>query len=180
MDSIVEHDCLVEEIIGGHQHHMGEQVLPYKNHVYRVLNFCLMFHGPSPEGREKLAIAAACHDLGMWPGDEIDYLAPSIKLAQEFLARTGRDDWQQEISLMIEYHHRFRACPSDFPPLVEVMRKGDWVDATMGMRRFGLPKAEVKRVQDAIANFGFHNNLIRIARKEFWSRPLNPLPMMKW
>jgi hypothetical protein len=64
--------------------------------------------------------------------------------------------------------------------LVEVFRKGDWVDATKGLRRFGLPKSLVVEVQSAFPNLGFHNNLVRIAMKEFWKRPLNPLPMMKW
>ncbi|MEY4482821.1 MAG: hypothetical protein RL693_273 [Verrucomicrobiota bacterium] len=179
---VITHIDLVEEIIGAHQELMGEQFLPYKNHVYRVLNFCFMFHEPGKNEADddKLAIAAAFHDLGMWPGDEIDYLDPSIKLAQEYLRKTNRADWMEEISLMIEYHHRFRSCPGHFPPLVEVMRKGDWVDATKGLRSFGLPRAQIRKVQDAIENLGFHDNLIRIARKEFWNRPFNPFPMMKW
>ena len=180
MNPVIKHIDLVEEIIGNHESVMGDQMQPYKNHVYRVLNFCLMFHDPSPEESDKLAIAAAFHDLGMWPGDEIDYLAPSNKLAEEYLQRTGRDEWIEEISMMISYHHRFRKCPDSFPPLVEVLRKGDWVDASMGVRRFGLPKSEVGRVQNEIENLGFHKNLVRIAKKEFPHRPFNPLPMMKW
>jgi hypothetical protein len=50
----------------------------------------------------------------------------------------------------------------------------------MGIRRFGLPRSVVKEVQDAFPNLGFHGNLMRITIKEFWNRPLNPLPMMKW
>ena len=180
MSPIVKNIELVEEIIGGHQKHMGDQFLPYKNHVYCVLNFCFMFSEPSSEEADKLAIAAAFHDLGMWPGDQIDYLDPSIELARDYLRRTKRDGWIEEISLMIEFHHRFRKCPKEFPLLVEILRKGDWVDATKGLRRFGLPKAEVRRVQDEIENLGFHSNLIRIAKNEFWKRPFNPLPMMKW
>lgn len=180
MNSIITEITLVEEIIGNHRHHMGDQYLPYKNHVYRVLNFCFMFHQPTDEESDKLAIASAFHDLGLWPGDQIDYIDPSIRLAQEYLYSTNRGDWIDEISAMIEYHHRFRKCPKDFPYLVEIMRKGDWVDATKGFRRFGLSKDEVRRVQQAIDNLGFHDNLIRIAVKEFWKRPFNPLPMMKW
>jgi hypothetical protein len=180
MNSIVTEIELVEEIIGSHKEHMGDQFLPYKNHVYRVLNFCFMFHHPSSEEAEKLAIAAAFHDLGMWPGDQIDYLDPSIELARKYLLRTKRDDWVEEVSLMIEFHHRFRRCPKEFPQLVEVMRRGDWVDATKGFRRFGLKKTEIRRVQDTIENLGFHDNLMRITKKEFWRRPFNPLPMMKW
>ncbi len=179
MDLITAIDS-VEKIIGDHRKFMGDQFMPYKNHVYRVINFCFMFHDPTRDDAEKVAIATAFHDLGMWPGDKIDYLDPSIRLAQEYLRSTGHADWIEEISLMIEYHHRFRRCPGHFPTLVEVMRKGDWVDATMGIRRFGLPRGQVKRVQNEIENLGFHDNLVRIAMKEFWKRPFNPLPMMKW
>jgi hypothetical protein len=82
--------------------------------------------------------------------------------------------------MMIDLHHRFRCAPPSPWPLVEVLRKGDWVDASMGIRRFGLPRGVVKEVQDAFPNLGFHGNLMRITFKEFWNRPLNPLPMMKW
>lgn len=180
MQPIIDHFELVEDIIGNHEKQMGDQMMAYKNHVYRVLNFCLMFHQPTPDEVDKLAIGAAFHDLGMWPGDQIDYLDPSIELAQQYLQRTGREAWSKDVSMMIEYHHRFRKCPAAFPPLVEVLRKGDWVDASMGWRRFGLARQEVKRVQDAFENLGFHRNLVRIAKKEFWSRPFKPLPMMKW
>jgi hypothetical protein len=180
MNSIVTEIELVEEIIGSHKEHMGDQFLPSKNHVYRVLNFCFMFHEPSSEEVEKLAIAAAFHDLGIWPGDQFDYLAPSIELGRKYLLRTKRDEWVKEVSLMIEFHHRFRRCPKEFPQLVEVLRRGDWVDATKGFRRFGLKKTEIRRVQDTIENLGFHDNLVRITKKEFWKRPFNPLPMMKW
>lgn len=180
MKPVIQNLDLVEEIIGNHERHMGDQFMPYKNHVYRVLNFCFMLHESTDEEADKLAIAAAFHDLGMWPGDEIDYLDPSIRLAQDFLRGSGREEWVEEISMMIEFHHRFRRCPESFPPLVEVMRKGDWVDASMGLRRFGLPKEAIKRVQGEIENLGFHRNLVRIAAKEFRHRPFDPLPMMKW
>lgn len=170
----------VEEIIGGHRPHMGDQFLPYRNHVYRVLNYCFLFHEPSDGERDKLAIAAAFHDLGMWPGDQIDYLDPSIELARAYLEQAGLDAWREEIVLMIDYHHRFRTCPADFPPLVEVLRKGDWVDASLGLRRFGLSRGQVREVKDAIPNLGFHRNLCRIALHEFKNRPFNPLPMMRW
>jgi len=50
------------------------------------------------------------------------------------------------IGLMIDLHHRFRTCKNADYPLVEVFRKGDWVDASMGWRRFGLSRKLVKEV----------------------------------
>lgn len=64
--------------------------------------------------------------------------------------------------------------------MVEVFRRGDWVDATMGLRRFGLPRSVVKDVQAAFPNLGFHRGLVRIALRELPRRPFHPLPMMRW
>lgn len=58
---------LIEAIIDGHAEHMGDQHLPYNNHVYRAFNFALMFCEPSEDDIEKLEIGSAFHDLGMWP-----------------------------------------------------------------------------------------------------------------
>jgi len=171
---------LLETILNERAEVIGSQFQPYKNHVYRVLNFCFAFHECRGDDEEKLIIAACFHDLGMWPGDVVDYLAPSISLAQEYLAQSGKTEWSAEISEMIELHHKFRAVRDARHPLVEVFRKGDWVDASLGMRRFGLPRADVREVQSAFANLGFHNNLMRLAWGEFKRHPFNPLPMMKW
>jgi hypothetical protein len=116
----------------------------------------------------------------MWPGDVVDYLEPSIALAQEYLQRSGQAGWTDEISEMINLHHKFRSAADSRFPLVEVFRKGDWVDATQGVRRFTLSRAAVKSVQVAFPNLGFHNNLVRLAWGQFLRHPLNPLPMMKW
>jgi len=171
---------LLEEILAPQEGIVGDSFQAYKNHVYRVVHFCVAFHTCEGDDESKLIIAACFHDLGMWPGDEIDYLAPSIKLAQSYCQASGREAWIPEISMMIDLHHRFRIAPASASPLVEVFRKGDWTDATMGWRRFGLSKSLVKQVQTAFPNLGFHQNLVRIAGKEFWKRPWNPLPMMKW
>jgi HD domain len=177
---IHEHLPLLESILGERAQVIGSQFEPYKNHVYRVLNFCFAFHEGQGDDQEKLIIAACFHDLGMWPGDIVDYLAPSIALAQDYLLRRGKREWSAEISEMIDLHHRFRRVRNSQFPLVEVFRKGDWVDATQGLRRFGLPRADVKAVQSVFANLGFHKNLMRLAWAEFKRHPLNPLPMMKW
>jgi hypothetical protein len=174
------HIPLIEEILSPRAAVIGDQHEAYKNHVYRVLHFCFAFHQCEGDDEAKLVTAACFHDLGMWPGDVIDYLEPSIRLAQEYLKERGLASWIPEITQMIDLHHRFRKAPASAHPLVEVFRKGDWVDATKGLRRFGLTCGQVKEVQAAFPNLGFHNNLIRITCKEFWNRPLNPLPMMKW
>jgi HD superfamily phosphohydrolase YqeK len=95
---IHEHLPLLESILGQHAEAIGSQFEPYKNHVYRVLNFCFAFHPCEGDDQEKLIIAACFHDLGMWPGDIVDYIAPSIALAQGYLSQRGKSHWSAEIS----------------------------------------------------------------------------------
>ncbi len=171
---------LLDAILDEHRDSLGPQYEPYRNHLYRVLNYCFAFHPCVGDDEQKLVIAACFHDLGIWPNDEFDYLAPSIAMANEYLLRINKTEWSDELTLMIDLHHRFRAYQNPDYPLVEVFRKGDWVDASLGWRRFGLPKNLVREVAAAFPNRGFHKNLTRLAIKQFLKSPWNPLPMMKW
>jgi len=175
-DSLPLLDAILEE----HRDALGAQYAPYRNHVYRVLNYCFALHDCVGDDRQKLVIAACFHDLGIWPNDNFDYLAPSVTLAQQYLSSTGQTDWSTEIELMIDLHHRWRTYKKTDYPLVEVFRKGDWVDASLGLRRFGLPRKLVKEVAGIFPNLGFHKNLTRLAVRQFFKTPLNPFPMMKW
>ncbi len=171
---------LVEEILEQHRDSMGGQYQAYRNHVYRVLNYCFSFHDCQGDDRQKLVIAACFHDLAIWPNDDFDYLAPSVALANHYLSGTHNEQWSPEITQMIDLHHKFRSVRNPASPLVEVFRKGDWVDASLGWRRFGLPHSVVRIVSRAFPNLGFHRNLMRLAAKRLLTNPLDPLPMMKW
>ena len=60
----------------------------------------------TPTQLQKMAIAAAFHDMGIWTDGTFDYLQPSIGLAGEHLARSGRPEWTPEITAMILEHHK--------------------------------------------------------------------------
>ena len=86
---------------------------------------------------EKIGIAAAFHDLGIWTDHTFDYLQPSMRLAQSWLAAAGKRRWTPEITEMILEHHkvtRYRANPGW---LVEPFRRSDWIDVTRGALTFG-------------------------------------------
>jgi hypothetical protein len=54
----------LDTILQGHAAALGRDFTAYRNHAYRVANFCL-----APDRAmqiEKVAIAAAFHDLGIW------------------------------------------------------------------------------------------------------------------
>ncbi len=178
--TLEDHISLLETILDEWRDTIGRQYEPYKNHVYRVMNICFALHECTEDDREKLIIAGCFHDLGIWPNDTVDYLAPSIELAKKYLKEDGKEEWSTEIELMIDLHHKLTRVKHCEYPLVEVFRRGDWVDVSLGMRSFGLPRKYVRSVRKQFPNLGFHRNLIRLTREEFMRHPLNPLPMMKW
>jgi hypothetical protein len=174
------HFPLLDDILGEWRPLIGPDYAGYRNHVCRMLNFCLALHDCGPEETEKLTIAGAFHDIGLWTAKTLDYLPPSLPPARDYLAQRGLQAWITEIELMITEHHKLRRYTNPAYPLVEVFRKGDLVDFSLGAVRFGLPSDFIREVKAAFPNKGFHANLARLGAKWFVKHPLNPAPMMKW
>lgn len=171
---------LLDEILSEWRPLIGKDYAGYRNHVCRMLNFCLALRDCTPEESEKLIIAGAFHDIGLWTGNTLDYLPPSLPPARDYLQRRGQQDWTTEIELMITEHHKLRPYTNAAYPLVELFRKGDLVDFSLGTVTFGLPRHFIRQVKDAFPNEGFHANLAKLGGKWFLKHPLNPVPMMKW
>ena len=141
---------LVEEILHAHSHRAGGDEsgwAAYRAHVYRVINFARALGPDHPDRDDKLAIAAAFHDLAVF--DTLDYLVPSIAVQDDWLQRTGRQDWSTELAVAVAEHHRFTRYPSSRPhaTLAEAMRRADLIDVSQGLIRFGLPKTYVREVR---------------------------------
>src|SRR5215831_5851032 len=91
----------IERVLDDHASVVGPDHVGYRNHVYRVVNLCLAIVGDHPVELEKLAVAAVFHDLGIWTNHTFDYIAPSVVLARDYLARRGMAAWIPEIEAMI-------------------------------------------------------------------------------
>ena len=132
----------------------------YKAHVYRVVNFARALAPDEPDRDEKLAIAAAFHDLAAF--DTLDYLVPSIEAQDAWLHETGREDWSDELALVVAQHHRLsRYGPSRVhAPLVEAFRRADLVDVSQGRIRFGIPSSYVKEVRAAFDASAFFTRVV--------------------
>ncbi len=177
--NIYEQSPVLDSILESWRVSLGEDFLAYRNHCYRVLNFCLTFCGESTETMDKVSIAVAFHDLGIWSNHTYDYLGPSRQLAREYLAKSGQDEWCEEIETMIEQHHRLRKYKSHPGWLVEPFRKADWIDVSRGRLKFGLPAEFVTEVLSRFPNSGFHKRLVALTRQRFKTHPFSPLPMMR-
>jgi hypothetical protein len=165
---------LIDKILSEHPGNLAG----YRNHVYRMVNFCFAQGALDSEQREKIVIAGCFHDLGIWSADTFDYLPPSIALANAYLERTGRQTWTPEISMMIDLHHRVRKVEGD--PLIETFRKGDLVDFSLGLFRCGVERQFVRDVKRHFPNLGFHKQLFSRACRWTARHPLNPIPVLKW
>lgn len=171
---------LLDEILSEWKDVIGKDFLGYKNHVYRVLNYCFVLHDASEEDREKLIIAACFHDIGLWPDHSLDYLPPSIVKAREYLERKKLQHWSPEIELIIDMHHKVGTYKNDKYPLVEVFRKADLVDFSLGLVKTGISKDYVRLIKANFPNAGFHKMLLRVQLRWLIRYPLNPLPIIKW
>jgi hypothetical protein len=178
--ALVERIPLLEEILDTWKNELGNDYPGYKNHVYRMIHFCFALHNCNNEEREKIIIAGCFHDLGIWVNGTVDYLPPSIALAKEYLKQHSLELWIPEIELMIDMHHKLRKYKSDRYPLVEVFRKGDSVDFSLGVVKWGLPTTYIKSVKEQFPNAGFHKRLAQLAGGWFSKHPLRPPPFLKW
>ncbi|MCV7408382.1 HD family phosphohydrolase [Mycobacterium florentinum] len=143
---------LADEILESHRWHArGDNTGydAYKAHVYRIVNFARALTPSAPDLDDKLAIAAAFHDLAAF--DTLDYLVPSIEAQDAWLQETGRESWSDELALVIAEHHRLSRYRSARPhaALVETFRRADLVDVSQGLIRFGIPSSYVKEVRTA-------------------------------
>jgi len=171
---------LLEELLTPWQTVIGEDYTGYRNHVYRMVNYCFALKDCDAEEKQKIIIAAAFHDVGIWIEQTIDYLEPSVVPALAYLQDKQLDSWSEEITLMITEHHKIRAVNDPRFPLVELFRRGDLLDFSWGMVRFGVDKSLIAELKTAFPNAGFHKGLGSKAWRWFLKHPLNPAPMMKW
>lgn len=172
--------ALFDDLIEQNAPAIGKDMAGYRNHCYRVINFANALASGDPDQLDKLSIAAAFHDIGIWTHGTFDYLPPSAQQARAWLARHDRPEWADEITAMISEHHKITACAPHRTALVEAFRQADWIDVSAGVLRHGLPRAFIRQVQSAFPDAGFHLRLLQLSARRALRHPLSPLPMMRW
>jgi hypothetical protein len=178
--AIEEQIPLLEEILAGWRDKIGADYAAYRNHVYRMVNFCLALRDCNEEERRKVIIAGCFHDLGIWSDGTVDYLPPSSARARDYLAQAQLEAWIPEVEAMIDEHHKLRRYRDAGSPLVEVFREADLIDVSLGLVKFGLPGAYVKSVKQRFPDTGFHKRLVQLVVRHALTHPLRPLPFYRW
>lgn len=169
---------IIDQVLEDNKTYLGKQYDKYRNHVYRVFAFCIKLDN-SEQNIDKYAIASIFHDIGIWTNNSFDYLEPSIFQAKQYLIETDRKEWIEEITLMIDMHHKRSKYLGLYEETVETFRRADWIDVSKGRKSFKIAKKEIREISEMYPNLGFHRFLIFQTLKNLFKNPLNPLPMFK-
>jgi len=170
----------LDRVLETHAIELGRDFTAYRNHAYRVVNFCVALAPCADATLEKVALAAAFHDLGIWTARTFDYLGPSVDLACGHLACAGHADWRENVAGMIREHHKIRSYRGNAAGLIEPFRRADWVDVSLGALTFGLPRARIREIRAKWPNAGFHQRLAQLTFQRLRTHPLSPIPVLKW
>jgi hypothetical protein len=178
VEPLVELPAL-DRVLEAHAAELGGDFDGYRNHAYRVANLCIVQGFATPLEVEKIAIAAAFHDLAIWTDRTFDYLEPSVRLAGDYLAGVDRGEWRGEIAAMIREHHKLLRCDGALGRLVEPFRRADWIDVSKGVLAFGVPRPVIRTIMAAWPNAGFHRRLVHLQLRRLRTHPWHPLPMVR-
>ncbi len=162
--AIIDHSDRVESLFAPYKDVIGGDYSAYRGHVYRTITYAMHFLGNDGQHRPVVETAFVYHDIGLWTDNKLAYLEPSEEIALRDNANNG---WGLDPHLLraaIHWHHKITPYAGEGADVVNAVRKGDWIDASKGIIRKGLTKAQVKRVQDAIPDYGFPNVLQRLAK----------------
>jgi hypothetical protein len=169
----------LDRILERYSSALGDDFETYRNHAYRVANLCAAALGGSPRQLEQIAIASAFHDLGIWTERTFDYLEPSAALAREYLLQEDRESWIPEITAAILQHHKVSRYRGGEGPLVDVFRRADWGDVSLGLIGHRISRDQAAAVVERWPRLGFHRMLLRLTWRRFLTHPWSPLPMLK-
>ena len=149
----------IEERLEPFREVLGKDFAGYRNHLYRVLNFYLFFVRGNPSHLEEVSTALVYHDIGLWTHKKLAYLEPSI---EQFEIDFKQKNWSLDRQLvrdLIFWHHKITAYRGQNAEWVDAFRKADWIDASMNLRKMGVPVNLIREVNDKFPNAGFYDRL---------------------
>jgi hypothetical protein len=177
MDCIIQ-NSIIDSILYRYKEDLGDKFEPYKNHAYRVYNYAIT-NGMSKQDLDKLAIASAFHDLGIWSGKTFDYIDPSVDLLKHYSIEHNIEAKDfLDIEILIRQHHKLTKVKT--LELAEVFRQADLVDLSLGLFRFKRSWNRVRDIKMAFPNKGFHSGLVKLAIRHCVKHPFNPFPCINF
>ena len=158
---IIKDTEVVESYLSKYRDQIGEDYDGYRNHIYRVLSYTHHFLGAKAYEKfaKEIQVALVYHDIGLWTDGELDYLDPSWLRAKADVSSEFNEEQLELIKNIIIYHHKLTSFQGKHSGVVNAVRNADWIDATMTLVTKGIPREQVRKVQEAIPNAGFHDTL---------------------
>lgn len=159
---IIKQTDWIESLFEPYREVIGRDFEGYRGHVYRVLTYALHLLGGSHPRQKEIETALVYHDIGLWTDAHLAYLEPSIDL----MVKDNRDNaWSLDEPLLrdiVFYHHKISAYRGHAAEIVNAVRKADWIDASGGFLRKGITREQIREVNQAIPEAGFHATLKRL------------------
>lgn len=178
---LIREHPLIEQILDEHHDRArGNEAgwTGYRGHIYRLFNYASTLTTHTPDRDDKLAIAAAFHDLEAF--SSLDYLGPSIAAQDAWLQRTGRAAWAEELAVVVAEHHRLTPYRGAHAPLAEAFRVADLADVSQGLIHPGIARPFMKEVRAAFDVGPFFTRVVSTAVvKRLARRPWDPLPHLR-
>lgn len=79
---------------------------------------------------------------------------------------------------MSEMHHGIGSQAAESSALMEVFRRADIADVSLGIVCMGISKGLIFQRKRVFPKAGFHLRLLHLGGKRFISHPFNPLPRL--
>lgn len=166
---IIDDNEQVEKLLTKYTNALGDDYDSYKAHIYRVLTYSIHFLEGDTSNLNIIASALVFHDIGLWADKQLGYIKPSCKRAKAILKTQSFTPRQISLAQDIIYwHHKFTDYESDdpyFDRIINAVRKADWIDATGGLIKHGMPASHINKVNKAIPVDGFHQRLLVVSKK---------------
>lgn len=153
----------VEALFEPYKEVIGDDYPGYRNHVYRTITYAMHFLDYQANYEQMVETAFVYHDIGLWTDHELAYLEPSEAVA---LADNEKHGWgldPETLRNAIHWHHKISPYRGRDAKIVEACRKADWIDASKGFFTKGLTREQIRQVEAAFPNNGFHQTLLRLA-----------------
>jgi hypothetical protein len=155
----------IEELLAPYRSLIGDDFDGYRNHVYRCTTYAMHFLGNATEYEQIVETAFVYHDIGLWTDRELAYLEPSEAVALHDNDKYGWGLDPNALRGAIHWHHKVFTYKGLHADVIEACRKADWIDATQGWCRKGIPRSAIAKVESTFPNCGFHKSLLRLARE---------------
>jgi hypothetical protein len=181
---IIDNHPAVETYLKKYEKVIGTDYPGYRNHIYRVLTYTLHFLDKDETFLHVIGPALVYHDIGLWTDKQLSYLEPSSARAKEDLKEKFNKDELELIHNIIYWHHKLTPFAGPHEDVVNAARRADWIDASRGLVHQGMPKAHITKVQNSIANNGFHQTLLdfgpRLYGWNVWRIVTELSSILKW